>query len=75
MAKSEDLAAQVYPRWLRHSGHLPGTHYVRQEPPPTDLSDAELDRAYSRLRELSAQWRAVEVGASMTVDWPRPERA
>src|SRR6478735_11232413 len=23
MARSEDLAAQVYPRWLRRSGHLP----------------------------------------------------
>lgn len=75
MARSEDLAAQVFPRWLRHSGHLPGTHYVRQEPPPTDLTDAELDRAYNRLSELSTQWRAVAVGASMTVDWPRPERA
>ena len=67
MARSEDLAAQVFPRWLRHSGHLPGTHYVRQEPPPTDLSDAELGRAYNRLSQLSARWRAVEVGASMTV--------
>jgi hypothetical protein len=75
MGRSEDLAAQVYPRWLRHSGHLPGTHHVRQEPPPTDLSGAELDRVYARLDDLSGKWRAVEVGASLTVDWPRPERA
>src|SRR5690349_1152344 len=37
MARSEALVAQVYPRWLRHRGHLPGSHHVSQEPPPTDL--------------------------------------
>jgi hypothetical protein len=74
MARSEDLAAQVYPRWLRHSGHLPGSHYVREDPPPTDLSDSDLDRAFTRLDALSRQWRAVDVGASMTVAWPWPEQ-
>ncbi|MFS3128524.1 hypothetical protein ACLM5J_08975 [Nocardioides sp. Bht2] len=74
MARSEDLAAQVYPRWLRHSGHLPDSHYVRQEPPATDLSAADLAHAFTRLDELSAQWRAVDVGGAMTVDWPWPER-
>ncbi|MFD0807472.1 hypothetical protein ACFQ0K_15370 [Nocardioides caeni] len=75
MERSEDLAAQVYPRWLRHRGHLPGSHYVRQDPPPTDLSGRELDRVYVRLDELSQQWRAVDVGESITVEWPGPERA
>lgn len=75
MARSESLVAQVYPRWLRRSGHLPGSHHVGEEPPPTDLSSAELDRTYRRLDTFSAQWRACEVGSSMTVDWPRPERA
>lgn len=74
MGRSEDLAAQVYPRWLRHGGHLPGSHYVRQDPPPTDLSDTELDRAIKRLDVLSGQWRAVDVGGSITVRWPWPER-
>ena len=74
MGRSEDLAAQVYPRWLRHGGHLPGSHYVRQDPPCTELSDTELDRAFERLDALSKQWRAVEVGMSMTVAWPWPEQ-
>lgn len=74
MGRSEDLAAQVYPRWLRHSGHLPGSHYVRQDPPPTDLSDTDLERVFKRLDALSQQWRATDVGASMTVAWPWPER-
>ena len=55
MGRSEDLAAQVYPRSLRHSGHLPGSQYVRQDPPPTDLSVAELDRAFVRLDATSKQ--------------------
>lgn len=75
MGRSEDLAAQVYPRWLRHSGHLPGSHYDRQDPPPTDLRPTDLDQAFKRLDALSTQWRAVEVGASMTVTWPWPEQA
>jgi hypothetical protein len=74
MGRSEDLAAQVYPRWLRHGGHLPGSHDVRRDPPPTDLSNADLDRAFKRLDALSQQWRAVEVGGSMTVAWPWPEQ-
>jgi hypothetical protein len=75
MARSEALVAQVYPRWLRHGGHLPGSHYVRQDPPATDLSDSDLDRAFTRLDVLSGQWRAVDVGGSMTVEWAWPERA
>lgn len=75
MGRSEDLAAQVYPRWLRHRGQLPEGHHVRQDPPPTDLSDTDLDQAFARLDTLSKQWRAVEIGASMTVVWPWPERA
>lgn len=73
MARSEELAAQVYPRWLRHGGHLPGSHYVHQDPPPTDLTDADLARAFGRLDALAARWRAVEVGGSLTVAWPWPE--
>ena len=75
MAQSEALAAQLYPRWLRHSGHMPGSHYVRQDPPRTDLSDTDLDRAFEALDSLSGTWRAVGVGGSMTVEWPWPERA
>lgn len=74
MGRSEALAAEVYPRWLRHSGHLPGSHHVRQDPPATELSDDELDRAVKRLDALSGQWRAVGLGESMTVQWPWSER-
>jgi hypothetical protein len=74
MQRSEDLAAQVYPRWLRRSGHLPGSHYVRQDPPSTELSESELDLAFKRLDALSTQWRALEVGASLTVAWSLPEQ-
>ncbi|RNL60533.1 hypothetical protein EFK50_19635 [Nocardioides marmoriginsengisoli] len=74
MERSEALVAQVYPRWLRHSGHLPGSHYVLQDPPPTDLSDTDLDRVIERLDVLSEEWRGVGVGTSMTVRWPWSER-
>ena len=72
MGRSEDLAAQIYPRWLRCNGHLPGSHYARQDPPPTDVSDTDLDRAIKRIDELSGQWCAVGVGGSISVHWPGP---
>ncbi|MER7070445.1 hypothetical protein [Terrabacter sp. NPDC000476] len=75
MGRSEDLAAQVYPRWLRHGGHEPGSHFVHLDPPPTDLSDPDLQRAFERLDSLSGTWRGVDVGRSLTVAWPSPERA
>jgi hypothetical protein len=74
LERSEDLAAQVYPRWLRHSGHLPGSQYVHQDPPPTDLSDTELRRAFTHLDELSRKWRALDVGEAMTVAWALPHQ-
>lgn len=74
MGRSEDLVAQVYPRWLRHRGHLPGSHYVLQDPPPTDLSDLDLERVFDRLDALSEQWRAVGIGDSLNVSWRWPER-
>lgn len=75
MDLSEALAAQVYPRWLRLRGHLPGSSYVLGAPPPTDLSGSDLARTYERLDSLSGQWRAVGVGGSMSVQWPWPERS
>lgn len=74
IARSEALVAEVYPRWLRHGGHLPGSHYVVQAPPPTELSDSDLGRVFERLDALAGQWRAVEVGGSMTVQWRWSER-
>ncbi len=75
MGRSEALAAQVYPRWLRHRGHLHDSNYVRQDLPPTDLSDADLAQVFERLGALSSRWRAVDIAGSMTVQWPWPERA
>jgi hypothetical protein len=74
MGASEDLAAQLYPRWLRRRGHAPGSHDVRVEPPATRLREDQLERAMARLDELSAQWRTLDVGGSLTVTWPWPER-
>ncbi|MFN8190131.1 MAG: hypothetical protein U0R78_06735 [Nocardioidaceae bacterium] len=73
MGKSEDLVAQVYPRWLRRNGHQPPDG-VRRDAPPSDLGEAALDRVLVRLDELSAEWQALDVGGSMSVAWPWPER-
>ncbi|QWC86622.1 hypothetical protein KLP28_08115 [Nocardioidaceae bacterium] len=71
MQRSEDLVAAVYPRWLRHIGG----RYAVDGPPRTQLTPPTLDRVLGRLDDLSARWRAVEVGGSLTVVWPQPERA
>jgi hypothetical protein len=74
IGRSEALAAQVYPRWLRRRHQLPPSRRARVDVPPTNLGDADLARAFGRLDELSDQWRAVEVGEAMTVAWRWPER-
>lgn len=74
LGRSEELAAAVYPRWLRRGGHTPSPHYTHLDPPPTDLTDVELDAIYERLDDLSLRWRALGVGQSMTLAWPWPER-
>ena len=58
MERSEALAAQVYPRWLRHSGHLPDSHYVPRDLPPTDLSDTDLARVLSTLCTAERPFRS-----------------
>ena len=74
MGASEELAAQVYPRWLRARGHAPGSHYAQVEPPPTELSPQQLDEVFADLDELSARWQAAPVGGCVEVEWPWPER-
>jgi len=74
MGRSEELAAQVFPRWLRRRGLVPGSHYGLTEPPPTTLTEDELDRLFRQLDDLSREWRSLAVGQSMTVTWPWPER-
>ncbi|GAB97074.1 hypothetical protein BJY21_000461 [Kineosphaera limosa] len=74
IGRSEELAAQVFPRWLRRRGHRPSPHYPHTDPPPSDLPEPDLERCFARLDDLSAAWQALEVGQSMSVTWPWPER-
>lgn len=74
MGRSEGLVAQIYPRWLRRRGHLPDSHYVLQDPPPTAISDHDLDRVFARLDDLCDAWRTADIGAAVEVEWPWPER-
>lgn len=74
IGRSEELAAQVYPRWLRRRGLTPGTHYATAEPPPTDLRPDALERVFDRLDDHSTTWRGLAVGQAMSVPWPWPER-
>ena len=57
-----------------------GTLALTDHDTTAGLAEARAACAAAEIRfvpgvELSAQWRAVEVGASMTVVWPWPERA
>lgn len=75
MGRSEELVAQVFPRWLRRRGLRPDSHYAVVEPPATSLDPAVLDVIHSRLDALSDRWQATPVGGRLVVDWPWPERS
>jgi hypothetical protein len=74
IGRSEQLAAAVYPAWLRHRGMTPDLHHARAEEAAEDLGPRELAEAFADLDRLSAAWSGLAVGESLDVDWPWPER-
>jgi hypothetical protein len=74
IGRSEQLAAAVYPAWLRHRGMTPDLHHARAEEAAADLGPRELAEAFADLDRLSAAWSGLAVGESLDVDWPWPER-
>ena len=74
IGRSEQLAAAVYPAWLRHRGMTPDVHHERGPGGAADLGARELGEVFTDLDRLSAQWSGLAVGESVDVDWPWPER-
>jgi hypothetical protein len=74
IGRSEQLAAAVYPAWVRHRGATLGLHDEPARETATDLGARELAEVFTDLDRLSAQWSGLAVGESVDVDWPWPER-
>ncbi|MGO4362038.1 hypothetical protein AB4Z14_07305 [Terrabacter sp. 2TAF16] len=74
IGRSEQLAAAVYPAWLRQRGMTPDLHHERAGGAATDLGARELASVFADLDRLSEQWCGLAVGGSVDVDWPWPER-
>lgn len=74
IGRSEQLAAAVYPAWLRHRGMTPDLHHGPAQGAATDLGARELGEVFTDLDRLSAQWSGLAAGESVDVDWPWPER-
>ena len=75
IGRSEQLAAAVYPAWLRHRGMTPGLYHARAEGAGADLGARELAETFADLDRLSAAWSGLVVGEALDVDWPWPERS
>ena len=74
IGRSEQLAAAVYPAWLRHRGMTPDLRHGAAQDASTDLGARELSEVFTDLDRLSAQWSGLAVGETVDVDWPWPER-
>ena len=47
---------------------------TRKLPPPRSLSEEELARVRNRFKELSARWRDLPKGETLSLEFPRPDR-
>ena len=74
IGRSKELAAAVYPAWLRHRGMTPDPGRVPSGPGAAGLGERELGEVFADLDRLSAAWSALAVGEAVHVDWPWPER-
>jgi hypothetical protein len=67
LMQAERLAQSCVPEWERRSGRrssLPDYADLNSIPSQT------LERIVSRLERESRRWRALQVGQSMTLEWP-----
>ncbi len=74
IGRSEELAAAVYPAWLRRLGRTPDLQHERPVIDVDGLGRREVDECLADLDRLSGAWGALDVGGSVDVDWPWPER-
>ena len=70
--RSEQLAGVLERAWEARRGSA-GVGGWRVEAAAAGIDEAAVEALLPRLEELAAQWRALEPGGELTLDWPRPE--
>jgi len=68
LARSKDPSLRERARAM--AGEATHVRDVQSKDEARALSGAVVDRACARFEALSAQWRALSIGESMTVEWP-----
>jgi hypothetical protein len=71
--RSEILAHVLERAWKARHGRLPLPYDWEEQLEAARVSSNELERVLDRLDELADHWRALHVGESLTLTWPRPE--
>lgn len=71
MRRSERLAGLAHAAWEIRHGNRPSdpAHSERAWPAEAGVDAVELDAVVDRLDELAAEWHALRVGDSLTLEW------
>jgi hypothetical protein len=67
MVRSESLVQVTMAAWEREVG---GRTWHQGLPVTVEVDPARLARAVRRIHEVSAQWAALRLGESLTLEWP-----
>jgi hypothetical protein len=70
MARSESLASLCLPLWELRAGHRRELPPWLAEVEPSALASSLVERILERLDAFAAEWRRLQIGASMTLCWP-----
>lgn len=74
MARSEHLAGVIHARWNTEQRTVPLPDWYEHQLVASGATEHEIDAALERAEALSARWRRLGVGQSMSVEWPWSER-
>jgi hypothetical protein len=72
--RSEILAGVLDHGWHARHGHERLPADWAEQLAVARVTATRLDRVLDRLDELAVRWHGLDVGESLTLDWPRPER-
>jgi hypothetical protein len=74
VARSEKLAAGAFIAWQVRSGRIKPSRDAQAWIDGAEVPEGQMAGALDRLDEVAEHWRALDVGDSLTVTWPWPER-
>jgi hypothetical protein len=73
-ARSEALAAVLDAAWRAHTSRAPLPEYWDVVLAQARAEPQQLERVLGSVGDLASRWHRLQIGRSLTLEWPRPER-